>query len=359
MSLTVVKVGSNVLSRPDGHPDITHMSMIADQLATLMAAGERVVLVSSGAVACGRSAVAPGRTLDAVASRQLYSAVGQPRLMSIYQTLLGGYGITVGQVLTQKDDFDSRSAYLNQRACIATMLQAGVLPIVNENDTTSMTELMFTDNDELSGLIASMLQADTLVILSNIDGLYTGDPALPGSRLIPVVEPGSDMSDCVARGKSGFGRGGMGTKHAVASQLQSEGVAVYIANGTRPGILPDIVLGPHAQPCTLFAPSPRATSGVKRWIAHSGSFTKGGVRVDSRAAEALCSDRAVSLLPVGVTAVEGDWEEGDIIGILHADGSPLAVGRACTDSATARAQMGSHGGRPIVHYDYLYITHPR
>ena len=203
----VVKVGSNVLSRADGKPNVTNMSALVDQIAALHGRGHQVVLVSSGAVACGRGEIAPDRQLDPVAARQLFSSIGQIKLINLYNDLFREYGIVIGQVLTQKENFASRDSYLNQRACMLTMLENGVVPVVNENDTASLTELMFTDNDELSGLIATMLRADLLVILSNIDGIYTGDPSDPVSRLIERVAPGEDLSRYVVAAKSGFGRG--------------------------------------------------------------------------------------------------------------------------------------------------------
>ena len=355
MSRIVVKVGSNVLTRKDGMPNVTNMSSLVDQIARLRELGHEVVLVSSGAVACGRGAVTPSRPLDAVASRQLFSSIGQIKLINLYNQLFGAYGIVVGQVLTQKENFASRTSYLNQRACMLTMLENGVIPVVNENDTASLTELMFTDNDELSGLIATMTDADTLVILSNVDGIYTGSPADPESRLIERVEPGKDVSEYVVAAKSGFGRGGMGTKCGIASKVASEGVAVLIARGDRPGVLVDLIERPDPVPHTLFEPSPAPLSNIKRWIAHSGSFAKGVVRVNERAASALVSDRAVSLLPVGVTAVEGEWEEGDIVTIIGPDGRTLGMGRASMSGTAAAESVGRHGRKPVVHYDYLYI----
>ena len=357
MSRIVVKVGSNVLTRPDGKPNVTNLSSLVDQLARLRSLGRELVLVSSGAVACGRGAITPARQLDAVASRQLYSSIGQIRLINLYNQLFAGYGIVVGQVLTQKENFNSRSAYLNQRACMLTMLEAGVLPIVNENDTASLTELMFTDNDELSGLIAAMTDADMLIILPNIDGIYTGSPSDPGSRLIECVEPGRDVSEYVVAAKSGFGRGGMGTKCGIARKVSAEGVAVIIARGERPGVLVDLLERPSEVPHTLFMPSPAPLAPVKRWLAHSGSFAKGVVRVDRRAAEALRSDKAVSLLPVGVTAVEGEWEEGDVITLIDPDGITVGMGRAAMSHTATAAAIGRHGARPVVHYDYLYLIH--
>ena len=250
----VVKVGSNVLTRTDGKPNVTNMSALVDQIAELRTHGHEVILVSSGAVACGRGAIVPSRTLDSVASRQLFSSIGQIRLINLYNELFGNYGIVVGQVLTQKDNFASRDSYLNQRSCMLTMLENGVVPIVNENDTASLTELMFTDNDELSGLIAAMMDADTLVILSNVDGIYTGAPSAPGSQLITRVAPGNALSEYVVAAKSGFGRGGMGTKCGIARKVSSEGVAVIIARGDRPGVLVDVIEHPDMVPHTLFEP---------------------------------------------------------------------------------------------------------
>lgn len=351
----VVKVGSNVLTRSDGMPNVTNLSALVDQIAALRGMGHEVILVSSGAVACGRGAVKPSRALDSVAQRQLFSSVGQIRLINLYDQLFGAYGIVIGQVLTQKDNFSSRTAYLNQRGCMETMLAAGVVPVVNENDTVSLTELMFTDNDELSGLIATMMGADMLVILSNVDGIYTGAPSDPESRLIPVVEAGGDVRDCVVASKSGFGRGGMGTKCGVARMVADEGVTVVIARGDRRDVLVDLVTRPGEVPHTEFRPSASGVSTVKRWIAHSSSWAKGCVWVDAAAAEMLRGDGAVSLLPIGVTRMEGDWEEGDIVNIFAEDGRRIGVGRAAMGSAQLAEAIGVHGARALVHYDYLFI----
>lgn len=353
----VVKVGSNVLTRGDGKPNVTNMSALVDQIAALHRRGHEVVLVSSGAVACGRGAVSSSlsRQLDSVAARQLFSSIGQIKLINLYNQLFGEYGIVVGQVLTQKENFSSRDLYLNQRSCMLTMIENGVVPVVNENDTASLTELMFTDNDELSGLIATMLDADLLVILSNIDGIYTGAPSDPASVLIPRVAPGEDPSAYVVAAKSGFGRGGMGTKCGIACKVSREGVAVIIARGDRPGVLVDLVENPAAVPHTIFEPSSEPLSTIKRWIAHSASFAKGEIRVNDEAAAILRSDRAVSLLPVGVTAIGGEWEEGDIVSVLSPTGERVAVGRAAMDSRSAAESIGRHGQRPLIHYDYLYL----
>lgn len=351
----VVKVGSNVLTRSDGMPNVTNMSALVDQIAELHGKGHEIVLVSSGAVACGRGALTPSRQLDSVASRQLFSSIGQIRLINIYNSLFGGYGIVIGQVLTQKENFSSRTSYLNQRACMLTMLENGVIPVVNENDTASLTELMFTDNDELSGLIATMLDADLLIILSNIDGIYTGSPSDPSSTLIPRIAPGEDPSSHVVAAKSGFGRGGMGTKCGIAMKVSGEGVGVIIARGDRPSVLVNLIEQPSSVPHTIFEPSSQPLSTIKRWIAHSGSFAKGEIHVNDNAAGILRSDNAVSLLPIGVTAIKGEWEEGDIVSVISPEGERIAVGRAATDSASALKSIGLHGCRPLIHYDYLFV----
>lgn len=178
-----VKIGSNVLTRKDGTLDITRMSSIVDQVAELHRRGMEIILISSGAVASGRSELRLSQSLDSVSARQLYSAVGQAKLINRYYELFRDHGIACGQILTTKENFSTRRHYLNQKHCMDVMLANNVIPIVNENDTVSVTELMFTDNDELSGLIASMMGMQALIILSNIDGVYDGDPFSPGTRL--------------------------------------------------------------------------------------------------------------------------------------------------------------------------------
>lgn len=248
----VIKVGSNVLTRPDGKLDVTRMSAIVDQIAWLRSQDYDVILVSSGAVASGRGELRVTHNLDSVEQRQLFSAVGQVKLIGLYYDLFREYHISVGQVLTTKENFQSGVQYENQRACMTVMLENGVLPIVNENDTVSVTELMFTDNDELSGLIAQMMQADTLVMLSNIDGIYTGHPDAPSSRLIEKVESGTDLSQYIQDEKSSAGRGGMQSKYATASKIQRAGIRVIIANGKRENVLPDLIDRPDEVPHTEF-----------------------------------------------------------------------------------------------------------
>ena len=253
MKRIVVKVGSNVLTRKDGKLDMTRVSALVDQIAWLRNNGHEVILVSSGAMASGRGELKVDHNLDSVEQRQLFSALGQAKLIGLYYDLFREYGMHVGQVLTMKENFQPGEQYENQKACMTVMLENDVIPIVNENDTVSVTELMFTDNDELSGLIAQMMKADTLILLSNIDGIYTGNPDDSSSRLIDRVEPGTDLSQYIQPEKSAFGRGGMHSKYTTASKIQQAGIRVIIANGERDNILIDLIERAETTPHTEFA----------------------------------------------------------------------------------------------------------
>ncbi|BEH00286.1 glutamate 5-kinase [Bacteroides sedimenti] len=350
-----VKIGSNVLTRKDGTLDITRMSALVDQVAELHKAGIEVILISSGAVASGRSEIRASKKLDSVDQRQLFSAVGQAKLINRYYELFREHKIHVGQVLTTKENFGTRRHYLNQKNCMMVMLQNGVIPIVNENDTISVTELMFTDNDELSGLIASMMDAQALIILSNIDGIYNGSPSDPETFVISEVEHGKDLSDYIQTEKSGFGRGGMITKTNIARKVADEGITVIIANGKRDNILVDLLKKPETTVCTRFIPSTQEVSSVKKWIAHSEGFAKGELHINEQASHVLNSDQAVSILPVGITEIVGEFEKDDIVRIIDCHGKQIGVGKTSFDSEEAREMIGKHGLKPIVHYDYLYI----
>ena len=241
-----------MLTRKDGKLDMTRVSALVDQIAALRKSGIEVILVSSGAMASGRGELKVDHDLDSVEQRQLFSALGQAKLIGLYYDLFREYGMHVGQVLTMKENFEPGEQYENQKACMTVMLENDVIPIVNENDTVSVTELMFTDNDELSGLIARMMQADTLILLSNIDGIYTGNPDEPDSELITRVAPGTDLSQYIQPEKSAFGRGGMHSKYTTASRIQQAGIRVIIANGERDDILIRLVEHPAETPHTDF-----------------------------------------------------------------------------------------------------------
>ena len=352
-----VKIGSNVLTRADGTLDVTRLSSIVDQVSTLRDNGVEVIIITSGAVACGRSELREMQLsqLDNVDARQLFSAVGQVKLINRYYDLFRDHGINVGQVLTMKESFATRRHYLNQRNCMMVMLRNNIIPIINENDTVSLTELMFTDNDELSGLIAAMLDCDALIILSNIDGIYNGDPREPGAEVIRRVDPDVDLTDYIRTERSGFGRGGMVTKYRIARKVADEGISVIIANGKRDNILTDIVLGDSDTVCTEFAAAEEPASSFKRWIAHSDGFAKGSIVINDSAVRAVNSEHAVSILPIGVVSVDGDFEKDDLIKVLDSEGHVVAIGRSSYSAEEVREAAGRHRRRPVIHYDYLYV----
>ena len=258
MKRIAVKIGSAVLTRADGTLDVTRLSSLVDQIAELRHRGIEVILISSGAVASGRGELHLSRKstleMDSVEQRQLFSAVGQAKLINRYYDFLREHHIPGGQVLTQKTDFDSEEHRENMRRCMEVMLSHGVLPVVNENDTVCITELMFTDNDELSGLIARLMGADTLILLSNVDGLYNGRPGDEGVSLIPVVEAGHDVKEYIQAEKSGAGRGGMQSKCKTAMEVAASGIDVLLARGNRENVLVDLISNALAVPHTHFVP---------------------------------------------------------------------------------------------------------
>ena len=240
----VIKVGTNVLTRADGRLDITSISGLVDQIAELKRAGVELVLVSSGAVGAGRELL-PGKADDGeVAQRQVYSAIGQVRLMELYRQLFAGHGLLCAQVLATKGDFRDDLHYDNMLNCFGALLRDEVVPVVNENDVVAVTELMFTDNDELAGLVARMLRVEALVILSSVEGVYDGPPGEGSSRVIARIGAGdASVQAFVQSRKSSGGRGGMATKLRVATETAGAGIPVLIGNGRRAGILGAVLSG--------------------------------------------------------------------------------------------------------------------
>ncbi|MFA5045248.1 MAG: glutamate 5-kinase [Paludibacter sp.] len=350
-----VKIGSNVLTRADGTLDITRMSALVDQISQLHKKGVEIVMISSGAVASGRSIMGINKKMDVVDQRQLFSAVGQAKLINHYYDLFREHGIIVGQVLTTKENFSSRRHYLNQRNCMQIMIENKVIPVVNENDAVSVSELMFTDNDELSGLIASMMDMEALIILSNIDGIFNGNPADPESKVIRRIEKGQDISDYIQISKSTFGRGGMNTKTTIARKIADQGINVFIANGKTDDMLLELLDSKSDVVCTQFVASSGDVSSVKKWIAHSEGFAKGEIHVNENAAIALTGEKVVSLLPIGATKIVGDFEKDDIVRIFNHKGTSLGVGKVQYDSDKAREILGKKNQKPLVHCDYLYL----
>ena len=354
MTITI-KVGSNVLTRSNGTLNVERMESLVAQIAEMHKAGHKVIFVSSGAVAAGRSMIKNYKELDPVAQRQLLSSVGQVKLIDQYKQLFDKHQIAIGQILVTKQDFSTREHYLNMKNCIETLWQSGVVPVVNENDTVSVTALMFTDNDELSGLMASMMDCEKLFILSNIDGIYNGNPNDAGSEGIREIEPNINVAQYVQTTKSGFGRGGMQTKCKTAQKTAASGIDVYIANGTTPNVIKRLVDGDKDFVCTHFVAGQRSPA-VKKWIAYSDGFAKATVVVNQGAKLALLShEHAASLLLPGVVAIDGDFKKDDMLLIKDGEGTIIGVGKASTDRAKISQLSDTRHAKPLIHYDYLYI----
>lgn len=352
MQRIVLKIGTNVLARPDGLLDVPTITHLVDQIATARKQGIEVIVVSSGAVGAGRSLIALPRDVSRVVQRQVLAAVGQIKLMSLYAELFGHHGLHCAQVLATKEDFRDRRHYLNMQNCFAALLRDDIVPIVNENDVVSVSELMFTDNDELAGLTAALAGADALIILSNVDGLLDGPPADPASRLIPEVLPGERLlPEVIEPTRSSFGRGGMATKFRFAQKAARVGITTWIANGKRPNVLPDLLRGEPVGTCFRAKP---ALNNLKKWIAYDETARKGLVVVNAGAANAL-RERVSSLLPIGVVRIEGEFDRGDLVTIAGEDGATLGFGKVQYGAEIARKYLGQKGKKPLVHYDYLYL----
>ena len=335
-------------------PDTDRMQHLVAQITQLKKQGKEVIVVSSGAVASGRSLIRVSEKADAVTSRQLLAAVGQVKLINTYSDLFNQHNLICAQVLVTKEDFRDRQHYLNLKNCFQVLLQNNVIPVVNENDVISVTELMFTDNDELAGLIASMLNADALIILSNVNGIYNGDPKNPASAVITEITPeATGFATFVTTQRSQFGRGGMLTKSHMAHKVAQLGIAVHIANGKTENILPKLFSEEVVN--TRFLPS-KTTSGRKKWIAHAENYAKGAVQINAGAKAALTSTKATSLLPVGIVKIIGEFKKGDIIKLLDENQKLIGQGIAEYSSDKAQERLGQQNQKPLVHYDYLFLN---
>lgn len=353
-----VKIGSNVLAKADGTLNVSRIAHLVDQIAFLHKNGVEVVLVSSGAVAAGKAVLEPQKKTDAVSQRQLWAALGQVKLISRYSDFFNEHGLVCAQVLTTKENFSSRGHYLNMKNCFNTLLENKVIPIVNENDTISVNELMFTDNDELSGLIASMVNSEALVLLTNVDGVFNSHPKNENTKLIRIIDfNDKEPESSITSDRSDFGRGGMLTKFRIAQKVAGDGVGVHVANGTTENILVQLMDVEKDVPHTWFVPNKKASSGVKKWIGYSNGFTKGEVVINQGAINALNSQRASSLLPVGIVKISSEFKKGDLIKILDETGKTVGVGKAGYGSDRVETEKRSEKQKPLVHYDYLYLEH--
>ena len=358
MQRIAIKIGSNVLTGKDGKLDLQRITNIVEQVIQMRKQGTEVLLISSGAVAAGRSTINIEHKIDEISQRQLWASIGQIKLMNIYSELFEKRSLLCSQVLVTKEDFRTRRHYLNIQNCLNVLLQNNVIPIINENDVVSVNELMFTDNDELAGLISSMMNVEALFILSNIDGIDDGNPEDKNSKLIPVIEKNlANISNIISTKKSNFGRGGMITKYNIARKAANSGIIVYIINGTTDNVILDVLKDDKRISNTKFLPiEKKKNSNVKKWISFSEGFAKGEVFVNKGAKEALLSDKASSLLLIGVTKIKGNFKNGDIIKIFDEAKNMLGCGKVQYDADSAIENIGKKDIKPLVHYDYLYLN---
>ena len=344
----VIKVGTKVITDEKSLLCKKAMSRIVEQIVQLKKQGVEVVLVSSGAMGAGRPLVKFSKKPKRILERQMLASVGQTRLINAYDQLFSKHDYLCAQVLATKEDFRDRKHYLNMQNCMEGLLDDQIIPIVNENDVISVDELMFTDNDELAGLLASQLDADALLLLTSVDGLTQGDEVVETvdfkkDNVCPYIKPT----------KSSFGRGGMITKCKIAERMSQVGIHTHIINGEKPNIVLDVLQNKNVGTTFLIQ---KKISGVKKWIAHSEGREKGKVFIDDKAVEILtATNTAASLLPVGITKVSGEFEKDDIIKIKNQKGKSVGLGVVQYGSKKAEELIGKKGEKPLVHYDYLFM----
>lgn len=352
-SLITIKVGSNVITNSQGLLDEQVIVSISKQIKALREKGHRVLLISSGAVASGRSLYQFPKKTDTVIQRQVLSSIGQVKLISFYKEVFEKHDMLCSQVLVTKEDFKSRNHYLNMQNCLSALVSNNIVPIINENDVVSVTELMFTDNDELAGLVSAMMNTDILIILTNVDGIYDGDPEADGTKIIHLYDAREiSLRDIASSKKSGFGRGGILTKCQTAEKIAGVGIPVHIANGRTEDIILKIL---NNEKIGTRFPARKMASSFKKYMAHAYEEPKGKVVVNKGAKEILLSDKAHSLLPVGVVKVVGKFKKGDIIKIVDEQDKEVGLGVAKYGSTKAREVVGLKNQKPIIHYDHLYL----
>lgn len=349
VSRVVVKLGTGVLTDSRKHPDLAQMEQLVAQVASQRSLGREVVLVTSGAVGAGMGALGFEKRPSAVDEQQACAAVGQMRLMATYEKLFSKHDLHVAQVLLTHDDLEHHERHLNARNTLVTLLRHGVVPIVNENDAVSFTELKFGDNDRLSALVASLLPADLLVILTNVEGVAENF-GMPEAKLLDVVERIDERIERLAGGTNHVTAvGGMVSKIQAAKIVVRAGIPLVIASGRKRSVLTDILSG--GKEGTLFVAQPQKLTGRKRWIAFF-HHPKGTLFVDDGAKKAL-REGGKSLLPPGIKGCEGDFDAGDVIRICDLDGTEFARGIA--KFAAEVIKSGQMPRREAIHRDDLVI----
>jgi glutamate 5-kinase len=360
----VVKVGTNVLTGADGTLEPARLQGLADQVQRVRQTGRKVALVSSGAIGAGVGRLGLGRRPSDLRHLQACAAIGQSFLMRAYEECLAHHGTRTAQVLLTAGDFDNRTRYLNARNTILTLFEWDCLPIINENDTVSVAEIRFGDNDHLAAMVTNLLQAPLLVLLSVVDGLYSADPRSdPSAALVPTVPliDGAIM-EMAGKSRSALGSGGMRSKLRAARLATAAGESVILANGARPGVLDAILAGEPVG--TLFLPHGTSVPAWKRWLGYTAQ-PKGRVVVDQGARDAVQRQNR-SLLPIGVVRVSGSFSKGDVVALCDADGTEFARGLTNYSAADAEricglrteqiaAMLGTAPYEEVVHRDNLVV----
>ena len=344
----VIKLGTNVLRNDEGYVSLPRVYTFIEDIANLVKSGKQVIVITSGAVGLGKKRLGLEDT-QGTALKQACAAIGQGKLMSIYENGFETYGLTAAQILLTEDDFSVRERYLSLRTTMSKLLELGVIPVINQNDTVTTLDVSlryvkedlqvcFSDNDKLSALVASELDADLLIILSDIDGLYSDNPKTnPNAELIKEVTKVDENVLALASGVSDGGRGGMETKLKAAKLVTRFGGKVLIANGKQPYVIKRIFEGEDLG--TMFLPSDENLSDKKRWIGYATNII-GKIVVNAGAKEALFAEK--SLLPIGVVEVINTFKKGDVISILDEDKNEIARGIVNYDSESCKKVIGSH-----------------
>lgn len=357
--LIVVKVGTRVLTHADGHLDEDRIARLAEEINQIYAGGRRVVLVSSGAVGAGMSLLGLQSRPTDLARLQAVAAVGQTHLIRTYDRTFCKHGRRAAQVLLTAEDIQHRTRYLNVRNTLFSLLEFGAIPIINENDTVAVDELMttFGDNDRLAALVTNLLRAPLLIILSDVEGLFDGDPANPASQLVTTVSELDDSIRGLVRDRSSkLSKGGMSSKLEAARIVTSAGENVVIASGHQPGTLTRIMCGESVG--TLLLAEGKAVSPWKRWIGFSAR-PRGKVRVDAGAARAIRGEGR-SLLAIGISDVEGEFEKGDVVTLCDEQGRELARGLTnyrSADLVRIKGLRSSRIAQVLGHCPYEEVIH--
>lgn len=334
----VIKIGSSTLTHSTSKLDLGRIEALIRQIVDLKNQGKEIILVTSGAISAGKGKLDLQKTVDTIPEKQALAAVGQGLLMKIYEKIFSEYGSTLAQILLTKGDIAERKRYLNSRNTLFKLLDYGIIPVINENDTVAVDEIKFGDNDTLSALVATLVDADLLVILSDVEGIYTSDPRKDETaQLISQVDKITPELEEIAGGAgTDRGTGGMTTKIEAAKIATRAGVMMMIANGSQENILQKIIQG--VNPGTVFLPDEQGLDSRKKWIAFNLA-AQGEIAVDSGAADALLK-QGTSLLPCGVTEVRGSFKAGDVVNVLNKNEEEICRGIVNYSSKEVEAIQG-------------------